>query len=139
MSPDLHLRITDAEREAASSALAQHYSVGRLSRQEYDDRSDLVWSALTYADLQPLFTDLPEPHGPGRPARPARSAGPEGRRSRPGVRVPVPVIVFAVLVLLMVATRGLFLPVLLIGWLSFRAMFGRGHFLGGGHMHRRGW
>ena len=31
------LRIADADREAAASALGEHYAAGRLDQEEYDD------------------------------------------------------------------------------------------------------
>ena len=35
--PGPSLRIGDAEREAAAQALGEHYAVGRLTRDEYDE------------------------------------------------------------------------------------------------------
>lgn len=52
-------RIGDDERVAAANVLGEHYAVGRLTREEYDERSGQVWSAKTDADLRPLFVDLP--------------------------------------------------------------------------------
>ena len=63
-----HLRIGDAEREAACSALGEHFAAGRLSQDEYDERSAVAWSAKTEAELVPLFADLPTPHLQQRPA-----------------------------------------------------------------------
>ena len=60
MSPQPEFRIGDAEREAAAAALGEHYAAGRLTKQEYDDRAEVVWGARTAADLHPLFTDLPQ-------------------------------------------------------------------------------
>jgi hypothetical protein len=62
------LRIGDAEREAACSALGEHFAAGRLSREEYDERSTIAWAAKTEADLAPLFADLPSPQARQRPA-----------------------------------------------------------------------
>ena len=55
------LRLSDSEREAASRDLAEHFAQGRLTRDEYDERSDAVWTAKHAEDLAPLFVDLP--HG----------------------------------------------------------------------------
>ena len=57
------LRIGDAEREASVAALGEHFAQGRLTREEYDERSDAVWSARTRGDLVPVFADLPRTHG----------------------------------------------------------------------------
>src|SRR5690242_1551559 len=78
------MRIGDDEREAAVAALGEHYAAGRLTKDEYDERSERAWDARTHAALMPLFADLPRP---GRAApEPARSGPPlraPGRR-RPG-------------------------------------------------------
>lgn len=58
--PDL--RIGDREREAALSALGEHYAAGRITKEEYDERSAAIWAARTNAQLWPVFSDLPGPH-----------------------------------------------------------------------------
>ena len=81
MSPQPELRIGDADREAAASALGEHFASGRLTHEEYDERSARVWSAKTNSDLSPLFTDLP-PLGRGRP-QPGTPGRDTGRRPMP--------------------------------------------------------
>jgi Domain of unknown function (DUF1707) len=56
-----NLRIGDSERNDAVTALGEHYLAGRLTKEEYDDRTDAVWAARTQSDLKPLFVDLPKP------------------------------------------------------------------------------
>lgn len=68
------LRIGDGERDAAVSALGEHYAAGRLTQEEYDERSGAAWSARTNAQLWPLFADLPPLVAPGT-ARPAARSG----------------------------------------------------------------
>ncbi|MET0520955.1 MAG: DUF1707 domain-containing protein, partial [Jiangellaceae bacterium] len=53
------LRIGDAERDNAAQALGEHYATGRISKEEYEERSEQVWAARFQADLEPLFADLP--------------------------------------------------------------------------------
>lgn len=53
------LRIGDADREAAVALLGEQYALGRLTKEEFDERSDAAWSARTGSDLAPLFADLP--------------------------------------------------------------------------------
>lgn len=65
------LRIGDTEREQAARQLGEHYAAGRLTKEEYDERSDAAFAARTAADLRPLFTDLPALHG-----QPAARTGP---------------------------------------------------------------
>jgi len=69
------LRLSDADREAATGLLSEQYAVGRLNKDEFDERSDAVWSAKTRGDLAPVFADLPV----RSPALPVRV---ERRRSR---------------------------------------------------------
>lgn len=56
------LRIGTAERESAVKSLADHMTAGRLSLEEYEERTRVAFEAKTRADLKPLFTDLPPPH-----------------------------------------------------------------------------
>ncbi len=54
-------RIGHRERELAVQALADHYSNGRLTGDEYSERVAGAWEAKTSADLGTLFGDLPSP------------------------------------------------------------------------------
>ncbi|MGA8116307.1 MAG: DUF1707 domain-containing protein [Actinocatenispora sp.] len=72
------VRIGDAEREQALTALGEHLSAGRLDIDEYGERSAVVTAARTRQDLTALFTDLPDPRpvfgpavAPPAPAAPA--------------------------------------------------------------------
>lgn len=60
-----HERIGTAERDAAIAALTAHREAGRLDSVDYEDRQVRASQAHTWADLVPLFADLPEP----RPAK----------------------------------------------------------------------
>jgi GntR family transcriptional regulator len=73
-----HLRVSDAEREAATDRLAEHFAAGRLDLAELYDRVGRAMSAKTRADLNGLFADLPEA---GAPAVPELL---HGRGSTPG-------------------------------------------------------
>ena len=69
------VRIGDAERASAVSALGDHFAAGRLTKEEFDERADHAWSARTSGDLAPLFTDLPRLQQPApRRPRPPRAA-----------------------------------------------------------------
>jgi hypothetical protein len=56
------IRISNAERDAAVSALAEHMSTGRLELSEYEERCGQAAAARTRGELEALFTDLPAPH-----------------------------------------------------------------------------
>src|SRR5580692_4017083 len=60
MYSDQHLRVSDAEREAVSGRLAEHFAAGRLDQAEFDDRVGRAMSAKTRGDLRGLLADLSE-------------------------------------------------------------------------------
>ncbi len=68
---DQHMRVSEAERQAVTDRLAEHFSVGRLDQAEFDERAGRAMNAKTRADLNGLFDDLPET---GAPAAPEPSA-----------------------------------------------------------------
>ncbi|KQW47703.1 hypothetical protein ASC77_14840 [Nocardioides sp. Root1257] len=103
---DEQLRIGDAERELAATALGEHFAQGRITADEHAERLEQVWAARTRAELQPVFRDLP---GPAR--TPERSP----RAFRPG-RFPRPL--FVVLAVLGVLTVLTHVPFLLLGVLA---------------------
>jgi hypothetical protein len=78
-APAAQVRIGDAERESAVTALGDHYAAGRITKEEFDDRSGTAWSARTSGDLVPLFTDLPRLQTP-----PPRRPRPSQASRRPG-------------------------------------------------------
>jgi hypothetical protein len=81
--PGARLRVGDTERFEAATALGEHFATGRLDQAEYDARVQAAYAGRTRADLQALFTDLPEP-APFRPAaaRVSGSAEPGWRAGR---------------------------------------------------------
>lgn len=96
-------RVSDAERDQAVAELSEHFQAGRLTQEEFEDRSGRALQARTRSDLTGLFTDLPRhtafaPRAAG-PAGPA--PGPGGLR-RPG-RFPVAPVILAVVVASIIA------------------------------------
>lgn len=112
---DPALRIGDAERDEAIARLSEHYAAGRLDKDEFDERSDAVWSARTVADLTPIFADLapsPPTRGVWAPPGVASRGGPWGRRGW----FPLPLVpVLFVLVALTVLTHVPFVLLALVG------------------------
>jgi uncharacterized membrane protein len=102
------LRLSDAEREEAIARLGEHYAAGRLDKDEYDERSDAVWSARTRGDLRPVFADLEAP-APAYSAAAGQAL--DHRTGRP--RLPRPVLLLlGVLLVMSVVTH---LPFILLG------------------------
>ena len=70
--PRGEIRVSDAERDQALAELSEHFQTGRLTQDEFDERSGLALKARTGHDLASLFGDLPR-----RPTVPsARFPGP---------------------------------------------------------------
>ncbi|PJJ65067.1 DUF1707 SHOCT-like domain-containing protein [Compostimonas suwonensis] len=65
------LRLSNAERDEAVARLSEQLGAGRITTDEYTQRSAAARQAVTRGDLEPLFADLPVP-----PLAPAASATP---------------------------------------------------------------
>ncbi len=114
---DQHLRVSDAERQAVTDRLAEHFAAGRLDQAEFDERVGRAMNAKTRADLGGLFDDLPET---GAPATPEHL-----RRRR---RHPVLTVVLLVLIIVAAAhaVAAVFVPWLWIGFLAVALLFATG-------------
>jgi Domain of unknown function (DUF1707) len=114
---DEHLRVSDAERQAVTDRLAEHFANGRLDQAEFDDRVGRAMNAKTRGDLSGLFSDLPETGAPAVPVHPHR------RRRHP-------VLVFVLLVLFLMATAHAVLwatiPWLWVAFLGVAVLFASG-------------
>jgi len=85
--PDL--RVSDRDRQAAAERLRLAMGEGRLDLVEYDDRLAKAYAAVTYADLEPLFTDLPPASAMAEPmASPAPVLRPAARPVPSAARLP---------------------------------------------------
>jgi hypothetical protein len=130
------IRIGDAERDQAVAVLSEHFVAGRLTQDEFEERSDQATRARYADDLSPLFADLPDPAAsqPGpRTWSPGFRPGPQG--FRPG---PPPVLWLAAVLMvgMVVATVSLAAPWIL--WVLFWiALFSGPHNRRWHHPHRR--
>jgi hypothetical protein len=68
------MRASDADRDRAIEVLAAASAEGRLSLEEYSERSETALAARTLGDLASLTTDLP---AAGLPAGPAAAGSPD--------------------------------------------------------------
>jgi hypothetical protein len=133
---DDRMRASDAERDAVTARLRDHYAEGRLTQDELDERVSAALHARTFGDLRALTTDLPGPAPvpPRTAARPSWGGPPWRHRHRP------PVLLFALIALLVVLTSGGgwvlfgFFRLILLFWLLsivarivFGLMYRRGH------------
>jgi hypothetical protein len=58
---DYDLRIGDAERDAATTQLREHFVAGRLTFDELTERIDAALTARTQRQIDSLMADLPRP------------------------------------------------------------------------------
>jgi hypothetical protein len=124
MASDHLIRASDRDRDAVVATLRDAYTAGRLTLEEFDERTTAAYAGKTWGELRRLTEDLPaQPilgaDVPGRridvpghllPALPAHPPGtnesggspPERHGRRRGVLVPF----LAVWVILMLAARS---------------------------------
>ena len=104
------MRVSDAERDLAVAELSEHFQAGRLTQDEFDERSGRALQARTGADLNGLFTDLPHTGMAAVPPPPSPIAdpllGPEDLRPSGGA-FPVARVVIACAIAATIAS-GLF-------------------------------
>ena len=62
---DRTLRVADSERDAVSAILRREHVAGRLDADEFEERLARCLTAKTYAELDALIGDFPEPEPPG--------------------------------------------------------------------------
>jgi hypothetical protein len=86
--PAGEMRASDADRDLALAELSEHFQTGRLTQEEFDDRTGRALQARTGQELTELFTDLPGPADPGGAASggtdPAGLGGPAASAGRWG-------------------------------------------------------
>ncbi len=62
------MKASDADRDAVLSELSEHFQAGRLTAEEFDDRTGRALAARTWGELRDLLQDLPiSPAGPRIP------------------------------------------------------------------------
>jgi hypothetical protein len=75
MATGAEWRVGDAEREAVTEQLREHYAAGRLTIDEFRARLDAAYSATTAAGLSRVTTDLPAAAGPSPAGAAWRATG----------------------------------------------------------------
>ncbi len=71
---DDRMRVSDADREAVTTRLRDHFAEGRLTPAELDERVSAALNAKTVGELRSLTADLPGPS----PVPPRTAAQPHG-------------------------------------------------------------
>jgi uncharacterized membrane protein len=132
-APDQHMRVSDAERQAVTDQLAEHFASGRLDQEEFDERVSRAMGAKTRADLNGLFDDLPEP---GRPGQGLPETGAPAGVCAQRRRFRHPVLLAAFVILVALTAGHVIFPLLWIGFLVVIALAVTGHFGRGRSQHR---
>ena len=116
------MRVSDADRDTAVTELSEHFQAGRLTQDEFDERSGTALRARTGSDLSSLFADLPNSDAGARVETPQfqeeQAQQPEPMYGRPVYR------------------RGPYAPVGLVVALAVIGIAGLG---GGTAHHHPGW
>ena len=128
------LRVSDADRDRAVAELSEHFQAGRLTQEEFEDRSGRALQARTGNELSELFTDLPQ--GQAGAGLPPAAVSP-GAVRRAG-RVPVARVVIACAIAAIIVGNvlgnvgqphgrsfGWLVPVLILGFIFRRLARGR--------------
>jgi Domain of unknown function (DUF1707) len=121
------IRVSDAERDQAVAALSEHFQAGRLTQEEFGDRSGRALQARTGRDLTALFTDLPRPAAldPWAGPAPGPVPRPRGRGGRP---LPTARLILACVIVAIIAGNVLghnqpshwLAPVIILGFVLLR-------------------
>lgn len=61
------MRASDADRDEVADRLREALAEGRITAEEHAERIDAVYKARTYADLEPVLSDLPDAEQAPRP------------------------------------------------------------------------
>jgi hypothetical protein len=105
--PSGSLRVSDADRDRAIAELSEHYQAGRLTTEEFEDRTGRALAARTSADLAALFTDLPRRQAPvTSAAAPLTSPAPASPGRSWPARVPVVLVVILAVVAMLALLGG---------------------------------
>lgn len=133
------LRLSDAERDEAARVLGEHYAQGRLTAEEHEERQERLFAARTYADLPPVFHDLPggSPLHPTPVAPPWRPTPGPPRGGSPSPRGVLRVGLFALLAIVVITHAHVLLFIGAV-WLLVALTRGRGRACGRDYS-RRGW
>jgi hypothetical protein len=127
--PPGDLRVSDTDRDRAISELSEHFQSGRLTSEEFDERSGQALRARTGSDLEVLFADLPRPQSSAMPQPPVNPGPLAPRRSGAMLIAPL-AIVLAVAVSALLSGHngghyaGGLIPVIVVALFLVRRMTG---------------
>lgn len=81
--PSVQMKASDADRDAVLSDLSEHFQAGRLTADEFEDRTGRALAARTWGELRDLMQDLPaSAAGPRVPVTATTGAPPQRPHGR---------------------------------------------------------
>jgi hypothetical protein len=95
--PPGDLRVSDAERDLAVSELSRAFQVGRLTTEEFQQRSDQAFAARTGNELTALLADLPVEEPPASTALAERADFDPATRPRIAVGATIAAVCFGLI------------------------------------------
>jgi Domain of unknown function (DUF1707) len=129
------IRVSDADRDRAIAELSENFQSGRLTQDEFEERSGQALQARTGPELSELFTDLPEQPAATLPPPEDHQAapmpgyhGPAARGAFPsGARAILGIVILAVIAVNVVGGNighghglGWLVPVVILGLVFLR-------------------
>jgi hypothetical protein len=105
--PSGRMRVSDADRDRALSELSQAFQAGRLTADEFGQRSGQALRARTGAELTALLADLPAEREPERAPAPGGTGTEQARRRLFANRVSFTASIAATCFALAAAVNGL--------------------------------
>jgi hypothetical protein len=136
MADDGGIRASDSDRENVVEILRDAYSTGRLTLEEFDERTSAAFAARTWGGLRDLTRDLPQQAKLGlTKPEPAPPSGPEEKvpipagQARRHFSPMLPILVIWLGIALTAREPGAFVPVIviLLLLLRFAGRPGRSH------------
>jgi Domain of unknown function (DUF1707) len=89
METEQLIRASDSDREHAAEALRSQFAEGRLTLEEFNERTSAVYAARTWTDLRDLTSDLPVRLSFGQASQADGASAPDDWSQRwPGARRP---------------------------------------------------
>lgn len=104
--PPGELRVSDAERDLAVSELSSAFQVGRLTAEEFGQRSEQAYAARTGQELTTLLADLPVEQPPAETAVAQRADSDPATRPRVALGATVGAVCFGLIALGNAFTQG---------------------------------
>ena len=118
--PSVQMKASDADRDAVLSDLSKHFQAGRLTGEEFEDRTGRALAARTWGELGDLLQDLPaSPAGPRVPVTATTGALPQRPHGRTAL---APIAVLAGIAIAVAVLAGAAHPRWGILWLLLPAL-----------------